>query len=78
MTPADYKADILRHCLWMASIDPQYAHHAAGWYEKNDPELLKNLQAKVWQEIHRFASTSRSAPEPGSTTAPTGVQRQRA
>ena len=52
---AEHKASILAHCLWMAQTDPEYATWAAGWYEKNEPALLKNLQAKVRQEIERAA-----------------------
>ena len=53
MTPDEHKARILAHCLWMAELDPEYAIHAAGWYEANQPWLLTNLQAKVRQEVRR-------------------------
>ena len=53
MTPDEHKALILAHCLWMAQLDPEYAIHAAGWYEANQPWLLKNLQAKVRQAVRR-------------------------
>jgi hypothetical protein len=49
----DHKAQILAHCLRMSETDQEYAVWAAGWYEANEPALLKNLQAKVRQEIAR-------------------------
>jgi hypothetical protein len=51
----EHKQAILAHCLWMAKLDPDYAVWAAGWYERNEPALLKNLQAKVQQEVRRDA-----------------------
>lgn len=72
MTP-DHKQEVLRHCLWMAESDPEYAVWAAGWYEANEPELLRNLQAKVQQEVERVRrSSSACAPAAGKTTASTG------
>lgn len=70
----EHKARILAHCLWMAERDPEYAVWAAGWYETNEPELLRNLQAKVQQEITRAArpSSSACAPAAAKTTASTG------
>jgi len=59
MTP-EHKAAILAHCLWMAELDPDYATWAAGWYEANEPVLLKNLEAKVRQEIARRPSACAS------------------
>lgn len=56
MTPTEHKAEILRHCLWMAERDPAYAAWAAGWYEALEPVLLKNLQRKVQQEIRRASA----------------------
>ena len=55
MTPDEHKATILAHCLRFAQIDPEAAIHAAGWYEANQPWLLKNLQAKVRQAVARAA-----------------------
>lgn len=52
---AGHKAEILAHCLLMAERDPDYAIWAAGWYEANEPELLRNLLAKVRQEVRRAA-----------------------
>jgi hypothetical protein len=49
----EHKQSILAHCLWMAQTDPDYALWAARWYERNEPALLKNLAAKVEQEIRR-------------------------
>ena len=60
MTP-EHKAEILRHCLWMAERDPEYAIHAAGWYEANQPWLLTNLRRKVEQAVRR----ARAAKEDG-------------
>lgn len=70
--PQAHKAEILRHCLWMAQVDPEYAIWAAAQYEARNPVLLKNLEAKVRQEVRRSASQSRSAPSPGSTSGSTG------
>lgn len=53
--PQAWKQEVLRHCLWMAAFDPDYAIWAAGWYEENEKWLLTNLQAKVKQEIARAA-----------------------
>lgn len=62
MTP-EHKQSILAHCLSMARVDPEYAVWAAGWYERNEPALLKNLQAKVEQAVGRASpSSSRSKP----------------
>ena len=52
MTPDEHKALILAHCLRFAQIDPEAAIHAAGWYEANQPWLLKNLRRKVEQAVH--------------------------
>lgn len=66
MDYAAHKAEILRHVLWMATLDPEYAVWAAGWYERNEPVLLKNLRAKVEQEVRRASSPpSRSARSAG-------------
>ena len=51
--PQERKHELLVHCLWMATLDPDYAIWAAGQYEKNEPWLLENLQAKVRQEVRR-------------------------
>jgi hypothetical protein len=73
MTPAEFKPFILAHCLRIAKVDPEYANWAAAWYERNQPELLKNLHAKVEQEIKRSsASPSPSEPATASTRASTG------
>lgn len=78
MTP-EHKAEVLRHCLWMAERDPEYAVWAAGWYEANEPDLLRNLQAKVQQEVARaHQSSSACAPAAGKTTANTGPRRRAA
>ena len=55
---AAHKESILSHVLRIAEVDPEYATWAAGWYESNQPDLLKNLQAKVQQSIKRRLSTS--------------------
>lgn len=62
MTPSEHKAAILAHCLWFASIDPKAAIYAAGWYETNEPDLLRNLQAKVKQAVTRAAREAADAP----------------
>ena len=66
MTPEQHKAETLRHCLQMALTDPEYAIWAAGVYEKGQPWLMANLQAKVRQEIKRSRS---SASDSGSGAA---------
>lgn len=59
-TPEQHKAEILAHCLWMATLDPEYAKWAAEQYERREPVLMKNLAAKVAQEVKR--STKSSSP----------------
>lgn len=71
---SEHKAEILRHCLWMAERDPDYAIWAAGWYEKNEPVLLANLQGRVRQEIAR-STASQCAPAEARTTASTGQRK---
>ena len=68
---AEFKQSILAHCLRIAEVDPQYASWAAGNFEAMCPELLRNLKAKVDQEIRR--SSSLSAPSAGSTSGSTGA-----
>jgi hypothetical protein len=53
----------------MAERDPEYAIHAAGWYEANQPWLLKNLQAKVRQAVRRSSTSGRPSLAEGSTDA---------
>lgn len=79
MTP-EHKAEVLCHCLWMAERDAEYAIWAAGWYEANEPELLRNLKAKVQQEVARAGrqSSSASAPVEARTTGRTGRPRRAA
>lgn len=62
MTP-EHKAELLRHCLWMATLDPDYAVWAAGWYEERQPHLLANLKRKVEQEVRRADAGASVAPE---------------
>ena len=69
MTPNEHKALILAHCLRFARIDPEAAIHAAGWYEANQPWLLKNLQAKVEQAVRRSSTSGRPSLAEGSTDA---------
>ncbi len=52
------RRQVLRHCLWLASRDPAYAVHAAGWYEANEPWLLNGLADKVQQAIAKRAAAS--------------------
>jgi hypothetical protein len=59
-----HKQFILTWCLQMAQVDPEYAVWAAGWYESNQPHLLKNLKAKVEQEVRRNATSRVDAPRP--------------
>lgn len=61
MTP-EHKAEILRHCLWMVERDPTYAVWAARWYEERQPALLKNLEAKVRQDVARRSASTSPAP----------------
>ena len=44
---------MLAHCLWMAQFDPDYALWAAAEYERRSAGGLRNLEAKVRQEIAR-------------------------
>lgn len=76
MTP-EHKADVLRHCLWMAERDPEYAVWAAGWYEGNEPELLRNLQAKVQQEVRRRSTSGPPSRVEVSTNERTPKPRKR-
>lgn len=50
---ATWKQDMLAHCLWMAQFDPDYALWAAAEYERRSAGGLRNLEAKVRQEIAR-------------------------
>lgn len=54
--PQAHKAAILKHCLWMAERDPDYAIAAAEWYERNDPTILRNLKRVVKREVSRCAT----------------------
>ena len=56
--PEKHKANILAHCLGMAVWDEALAYSAAAWYEKNEPWFLKNLEAKVRQEVRRKKAAS--------------------
>lgn len=51
MTEPTYRQRMLRHCLSMAKSDPEYAQWAAAWYEKNQPQELEGLAAKVEQTV---------------------------
>ena len=37
---AEHKQALLRHCCWMAELDPDYAIWAAQDYESRNPALL--------------------------------------
>jgi hypothetical protein len=53
-----YRTRMLAHCLALAAIGEPNAIEAAGWYERNEPQILQNLQAKVRQELARAAKGS--------------------
>lgn len=46
-----WRREILRHCLWMAAVDPDYAKWAAHRYERESGGVLIGLGAKVEQAI---------------------------
>ena len=50
---AEHKQALLRHCCWMADLDPDYAIWAANDYESKNPALLLNLERKVRQHVAR-------------------------
>lgn len=50
---SEFKAKTLAHCLALAERDPEYALWAAQQYEAMCPWCLKNLAAKVQQELRR-------------------------
>lgn len=68
MTP-DYKQQLLEHCIRFARIDREAGLAAADWYEAQRPWLLKNLRAKVEQELRRPSTSGPSLPVEGSTDA---------
>lgn len=53
MNLEEHKQRMLKHCLWMSEMDEDYAVWAADRYESDNPIVLKNLGAKVRQEISR-------------------------
>lgn len=59
--PEEHKQFLLAWCLEMAERDPEYAIWAAGDYEAKQPWLLKNLQAKVQQEVRRAQKEASNA-----------------
>lgn len=61
---AEHKQALLRHCCWMADLDPDYAIWAANDYESKNPALLLNLERKVRQHVAR-AREKANAPEKG-------------
>ena len=72
MDRAARRKEMLAYCLkLLEQSDPNYAMHAADWYEANEPDWLDGLGARIRKEIEkRRASTSgkRSRVE-GSTDA---------
>jgi hypothetical protein len=39
----DHKRSIWNHVRQMATVDPEYALWAAGWYAENEPHLFREL-----------------------------------
>jgi hypothetical protein len=42
VTP-DHKRSIWNHVRELATVDPEYALWAAGWYAENEPHLFREL-----------------------------------
>jgi len=68
MTEPTYRQRMLRHCLWMAKSDPEYAQWAAAWYEKHQPQELEGLARKVEQTVaewrEKVAARQSASPSP--------------
>lgn len=58
---AEHKQALLRHCCWMAELDPDYAIWAAQDYESRNPALLLNLERKVRQHVAREREKANAA-----------------
>jgi hypothetical protein len=54
--PEAWRREILRHCLWLASKDPDYAQWAAERYERESCGALVGLGDKVRQAIEKRAA----------------------
>ena len=67
---------VLKHCLWMATFDRNYALQAAAGYE-HDCELLYGLMPRVKQTLDRQlnAKVSRSAPLLAQVGSTDGLER---
>lgn len=81
MEQTSYRQHMLRHCLKMAKLDPEYAEWAAARYERNEPWDLSGLEQKVkdtikeWRQkvAERSPSPSPCAPSAPSTPESTGL-----
>lgn len=58
---AEFKAQTLAHCLFLAQTDTFYARWAASEYERQMPWLLTNLRAKVEWEIAKSREAARDS-----------------
>lgn len=64
MTAPDITAlrrQVLSHCLWMATMDEEYARQAASDYEAIDREIFKGLRARFDSDLSRQKVDRRAA-----------------
>lgn len=68
MDYATHRQRMLRHCLWLANVDQQYAKWAAGQYEQQSHGVLDGLHARVVQTIDkRLKQLDQPYPPTGET-----------
>jgi hypothetical protein len=49
----DQPARVLRHLIWVASIDEVYARDAATWYANKCPHNMKNMLAWLDEKLNQ-------------------------
>jgi len=59
---ANHRKRMLRHCLWMANSDQDYAKWAARRYEQESNGVLEGLHARVVQTIDQQISELENQP----------------
>lgn len=64
--PTEPKRHIWNRVRDMATVDEAYAIWAAGWYERNEPWLFKDLQKHLrdWIEANRPEVPADADPRP--------------
>jgi len=50
---AEFRKRLLKHCLWLANSDQDYAKWAAKEFERQSAGVLEGLHARVVQTIDR-------------------------